>query len=215
MSNKYIEFLKVAGNAAAIGCFMILVVLAVAFYVVTHTDDADIFPSPVVYLDAQANARGNLFYPPANGEAFCLGDELLWEKNNAFGRSTRVQRFYYLQLERPFRFVGPQAEALTERYGTDILRTVTLHSSSAPSTHVSEGFFDGGLQSYRLPTAEELRPHHGIKPGDHLRLYVDVEAPFSQSTGYYVPLVIGEHCPVVEPTARQGLGELGPLWAQR
>jgi hypothetical protein len=210
-----IEILKILGSAAAIACFFILMGLVVTVYILTTTDDAELFPSPIVYLDAQKNFRNNLFYEPINGETFCLGDDVLWEKNAGFIRSTRIQRSYYLQVERPYKFGGPQAEELTEKYGTDVLTTRPLYSSILPSTHVSEGFFDGGIQVFTLPTADELRPHEGIKPGDHLRIYVDVEAPFSQANGYYVPLQIGEDCPVVEPTARQGVGGFGPQWAQR
>jgi hypothetical protein len=212
---KAIEVLKVIGNGAAVLNSLILIGLVVTVYVLTHTDDAELFPSPLVYLDAQTTERGNLFYTPINGETFCLGDEVLWEKNVRYIRSTRIQRSYYLQIERPYEFGGPMAEQFTEQYGADILTTRALHSSILPSTHVTEGFFDGGVQSYILPAAEELRPHEGIKPGDHLRIYVDVEAPFSQANGYYVPVTIAKDCPVIEPTARHGLGGPGLQVAQR
>jgi hypothetical protein len=206
---RAIEVLKVIGNGAAVLNSLILIGLVVTVYVLTHTDDAELFPSPLVYLDAQTTEKGNLFYLPINGETFCLGDEVLWEKNVRYIRSTRIQRSYYLQIERPYEFGGPQAETLAQQYGTDLLTTRALHSSITPSTHATEGFFDGGIQSYTLPSAEELRPHEGIKPGDRLRIYVDVEAPFSQANGYYVPVEVGKDCPVVEPTARQGLGGPG------
>jgi hypothetical protein len=135
---------------------------------------------------------------------------VLWEKNATFIRSTRITRAYYLQVERPYKFGGPQAGELTEKYGTDVLTTRALYGTVMPSAHVSEGFFDGGVQVFTLPTADELRPHEGIGPGDHLRIYVDVEAPFSQANGYYVPVIVGKDCPVVEPTARHGLGG-GPV----
>jgi hypothetical protein len=206
---KVNEALKVIGSGAALLNSFILIGFTVFLFVITHTDDADLFPSPLVYLDAQTTERGNLFYTAINGETFCLGDEVLWEKNVRYIRSTRIQRSYYLQIERPYEFSGPQGEQLTEQYGGGLLTTRALHSSTTPSTHATEGFFDGGIQSYTLPSAEELRPHEGIKPGDKLRIYVDVEAPFSQATGYYVPVEVGENCPVVEPTARQGMGGPG------
>jgi hypothetical protein len=212
---KAIEVLKVVGNGAAVLNSLILIGFTVFLFVITNTDDAELFPSPLVYLDAQTTPQGNLFYKPINGEAFCLGDEVLWEKNVRYIRSTRIQRSYYLQIERPYQFGGPQAEVLIGQYGTDLLTTRALHSSITPSTHATEGFFDGGVQSYTLPQPEELRPHEGIRPGDKLRIYVDVEAPFSQANGYYVPVVVGENCPVVEPTARQGVGGFGPQWVQR
>ncbi len=210
------EAFKVIGSAASVVNLFILMGFTVFLFVITSTDDADIFPSPMVYLDAHTNIRGNLFYEPINGDevtdeagepkgkAFCLGDEVLWIKNVRYSRSTRIQRSYYLQIERPYRFDGAQAGQLTERYGTELLTTRALHSSITPSTHVIEGFFDGGVQSYTLPPAEELREHDGIKPGDNLRIYVDVEAPFSQATGYYVPVQIAENCEPVPPTVRQG-----------
>jgi hypothetical protein len=212
---RAIEVLKVIGNGAAVLNSLILIGLVVTVYVLTHTDDAELFPSPLVYLDAQTTEKGNLFYLPINGETFCLGDEVLWEKNVRYIRSTRIQRSYYLQIERPYQFGGPQAEVLIGQYGTDLLTTRALHSSITPSTHATEGFFDGGVQSYTLPQPEELRPHEGIKPGDRLRIYVDVEAPFSQANGYYVAVEIGENCPVVEPTARQGMGGPGLQVVQR
>jgi hypothetical protein len=214
-ATKTVELIKLIGNIASIMCLIILLGFTVFLYIITHTDDADLFPSPLVYLDAQTTERGNLFYTPINGETFCLGDEVLWEKNVRYIRSTRIQRSYYLQIERPYKFGGPQAEQFTEQYGTDLLTTRALHSSMTPSTHATEGFFDGGIQSYTLPQPEELRPHEGIKPGDRLRIYVDVEAPFSQANGYYVPIEIAKSCPVVEPTARQGVGGFGPQWVQR
>jgi hypothetical protein len=212
---RVIESIKIFGNLAAIFNFVILMGLVVTVYVLTHTDDAELFPSPLVYLDAEMNGRGNLFYRPINGKTFCLGDEVLWKKNARYTRSTSIQRSYYLQIERPYTFTGPQAKQLREAYGTDAKTTRALFSGTLPSTHVSEGFFEGGLQAYTLPQPEELRPHEGIKPGDHLRIYVDVEAPFSQATGYHVPFTVGENCPVVEPTARQGLGETTQRWARR
>jgi hypothetical protein len=206
---KTVELIKLIGSIAAIIGLIILFGFTVFLYVITSSEDADLFPSPMVYLDAQATPRGNLFYTAINGETFCLGDEVLWEKNVRYIRSTRIQRSYYLQIERPYQFGGPQAEQFTQQYGTDLLTTRALHSSMTPSTHATEGFFDGGVQSYTLPSAEELRPHEGIKPGDKLRIYVDVEAPFSQANGYYVPITISDDCPVVEPTARHGLGGPG------
>jgi hypothetical protein len=212
---KFLNSIGLFGSLAAIFNFIILMGLVVTVYFLTTTDDAELFPSPLVYLDAQVSETGNLFYPSINGEAFCLGDEVLWEKNVRYIRSTRIQRSYYLQVERPYEFGGPQAEELTEEYGTDLLTTRALHSSITPSTHATEGFFDGGIQSYTLPTAEELRPHEGIRPGDKLRIYVDVEAPFSQANGYYVPVTISDDCPVVEPTARHGMGGPGLQVAQQ
>jgi hypothetical protein len=206
---KTVELIKLLGNIASIVGLVILLGFTVFLFIITHSDDADLFPSPMVYLDAQTTERGNLFYAATNGETFCLGDEVLWEKNVRYIRSTRIQRSYYLQIERPYKFGGPQAKTLAQQYGTDLLTTRALHSSILPSTHVTEGFFDGGVQSYTLPSAEELRPHEGIKPGDRLRIYVDVEAPFSQANGYYVPITIRENCPVVEPTARHGMGGPG------
>ncbi len=214
-ATKTIELIKLLGNIASLIGLVILMGFTVFLFVITNSDDADIFPSPMVYLDAQTNFRGNLVYKPINGETFCLGDEVLWEKNVRYIRSGRIQRSYYLQIERPYRFGGPQAEQLTQQYGTELLTTRALHSSVTPSTHVIEGFFDGGIQSYVLPAAEELRPHEGIKPGDSLRIYVDVEAPFSQATGYYVPVTIGENCPAVAPTARQESGQARERWARR
>lgn len=204
---KFIEGLKIFGNIAAIFNFCILMGLVVTVYILTHTDDAELFPSPIVYLDAQYSSRDNAFYPPVNGENLCLGDEVLWEKNATFNRSTRIQRSYYLLIERPYSFTGPQADKLAARYGEEAQTTRTLHSTVMSSTHVSEGFFDGGLQSFTLPTAEQLRPHKGIKPGNQLRLYVDVEAPFSQANGYYVPITIGPDCPEVKATVQPGRGE--------
>lgn len=203
---RFIESLKIFGNIAAIANFCILMGLVVTVYVLTQTDDAELFPSPIVYLDAEKNFRNNPFYTPINGSEFCLGDEVLWEKNAHFNRSTRIQRSYYLLVEKPFTFTGTQADELTARYGNKPRTTRTLYSVVTPSVHVSEGFFDGGLQSFILPTAEQLRPHEGIKPGDHLRLYVDVEAPFSQANGYYLPIEVSEDCPEVEATTRTGQG---------
>lgn len=201
---RFIEAIKLFGNIAAMFNFAILMGLVVTVYVLTHTDDAELFPSPISYLDSETSPQGNPFYLPINGNEFCLGAEVLWDKNARFARSTRIQRSYYLLIEKPYTFSGPQGDELTARYGNKPRTTRTIYSVITPSTHVSEGFFDGGIQSFVLPTADQLRPHEGIKPGDNLRLYVDVEAPFSQANGYYVPLTIGDNCPAVEATTGAG-----------
>ncbi len=217
MNKRFWDVMQAAGNITAIFSFVILVGFVVVVYGLVTTDDAELFPAPLVYIDPLVNTRGNTYYLPVNGDevtdeagelkgkAFCLGETVRWGANARTVRSTRIQPNYYLQVERPYRFVGPGKEALEAEFSGPKRTSEALYMESRPSTYLSEGFFAGGARSFRLPEPGQLRPHSGLEGGDALRLYVEVEAPFSQTAGYYVPIIYGADCPVIPPTDPDGL----------
>ena len=190
---RFWDGVRTVGHLASVGSFFILTGFLVLVYEAVRNPDAELFPPPLRYLDAQVGPMGELSYPPDRPE-YCPGDTVTWTTNAYSVRSTAAEVSYYLQGEHPYRFEGSQAARLEDEHPGPKNEIVSLWHSTGDTFHTRQGSYIGGTRSFDIPPAPELAGGDRLRALSPMRLFIEIDAPFSSGAGYYVQWLVGRGC---------------------
>lgn len=162
-----------------------------------EAEQAELFPPPLDYLDALETPMEELYYPP-DQPAYCWGEAVTWTTNALARSGVMASVSYYLQAEHRYAFTGPEAERLEAAYPGEKREVVSLFERTGDVFHLREGTFIGGARRFRLPTLAEMDAAgvdaSRLEPGTPLRLYIEIDAPFSRSAGYHLDFELAAGC---------------------
>lgn len=190
---RFWDAVRTAGHLASVASFFILMGFLWLVYDAVRNPDAELFPPPLRYLDAQVGPMGELSYRP-DRPAYCPGDTVTWTSNAYNVRSTAAVVSYYLQSEHPYRFEGADAARLEGEYPGPKKEIVSLWHGAGDTFHTRRGTYIGGARSFVIPERAELAGGNDLKALSPMRLYIEIDAPFSSGAGYHLEWVIGEDC---------------------